>query len=374
MSLRARLAGAFALVALVTAAIVALSTPIIVGRGFSLLQTDGAAGPNPAGFGRGPGPGAGAHAQQVRDETILGLIVAAVAAAAGASVLGFVVASRISSPLKDLEQSATAIAGGDLSRRTGLAQRTDEVGSLGRSFDAMAGELERAEAVRRRLFQDAAHELRTPLTVIDATTTAVLDGVYAHEDRHLETIRDQSRLLARIVDDLRTISLAEAGQLPLDVEPVDVDRLLDDTIRAFAARADATGHRLSLEATPRLVVLADAGKLAQSLAAYVNNSIDHTPAGTDIVVEAGVPGPSLVRLAVRDTGPGIAADDASHLFDRFYRADPGRDRSDASSGLGLAIVRAFVEAQGGSVGVANITSGGARFWIDLPAAGVAGVE
>ena len=297
------------------------------------------------------GLGAGMHAQQVQQDTIVTMIVVAIVAALGASLVGFVLAGRIAEPLGRLRVAAGAVAHGDLTRRSGIADRTDEIGPLGRSFDTMAGELEEDATSRRRFFQDVVHELKTPLAVIDATSSAVLDGVYAHEDRHLETIRSQSRLLARIVDDLRTISLAEAGQLPLQPTSVDVARVASDIAQAFDARAREAGVRIVVAVSPGLAVRADPDRLQQVLTALLDNAIRHAPAGSDVVLESAAPAAGRVRLAVRDAGPGIAAADRPHVFDRFYQADASRDRSAGTSGLGLSIVKALVEAQGGSVGV-----------------------
>ncbi len=206
-----RLALAFAAVAAATAAAVAIAAPPIVGRGFALMQAGESGAPGVGMGGRGPGPGAGAGAAylaQAQQEATTIIVVVAVVAAAVASLVGIVIAWWITRPLVHLERAATAVASGDLSARSGVAGRGDELGSLGRSFDAMAADLERSEAARRRFFADAAHEMKTPLAVIEATTAAVLDGVYPHNDRHLATIRDQARLLGRVVDDLRTVSLA----------------------------------------------------------------------------------------------------------------------------------------------------------------------
>jgi two-component system, OmpR family, sensor histidine kinase BaeS len=362
MSLRLRLVTAFALVALGTAALVSLAAPGIVGRGFAQMQ----ASPGGGQGGHGMGPMAGMHARQVQQETTLTIVAVALGAAAVASLLGVVLASTVARPLRRLETAAVDLAGGNLERRSGLADRTDEFGALGRSFDTMAGELERTEEMRRRFFQDAVHELKTPLAVIDATTSAVLDGVYRHEDRHLETIRDQSRLLARIVDDLRTISLAEAGVLPLHPEPVAVTGLLHDMTASFSARVDGAGIRLVTAAPATdLTVLADPDRLRQVLGALLDNAIRHTPSGGEIVLEAERRGTGT-RIAVRDAGPGVRPEDAPHLFDRFYQADPARDRSTGTSGLGLAIVKAIVDAHGGAAGVDPVPGSGARFWIDLP--------
>jgi signal transduction histidine kinase len=384
--LGARLALAFAAVAIGTAVAVAIAAPPIVGRGFAAMQAAQASGPPSAGNGPGPGhgmgggagPGAGmgigqgAYLAQAQQETTTTIIVVAVLAAAIASLLGVLMARRIARPLEQLEEAAGAVARGDLAARSGLSGRADEIGSLGRSFDAMAVDLERNDASRRRFFQDAAHEMKTPLAVIEATAAAVMDGVYEHDDRHLGTIRSQARLLGRVVDDLRTISLAEAGALPLRLEPVLLGEVLPSIGAAFAARADAAGVTLStgLAEGPPLVVNADRERLGQAMAALVDNAIRFAPSGGRVVLQAG-PSPrsaNLVRIVVLDDGPGVPAEDMAHVFDRFYQVDPARDRGSGTSGLGLAITRAIVEAHGGSTGVENPAEGGARFWIDLPLA------
>ena len=364
MSLRVRFAFGFALVAIVTAAIVALAVPPIVGRGFSAVEAE--TDPVSRGQGRGPGPQAGLHAQEAQQETIRNLVLAAVLAAGGASLLGVVLAGRLIEPLRRLEAGAHAVASGDLSRRSSVADRGDEIGALGRSFDAMASALEAEDAARRRFFQDAAHELKTPLAVVEATATAVLDGVYLHEDRHLETIREQSRRLSRIVDDLRTISLSEAGALPLAIAPVDVADLVRRDVASLEPRARTAGIELRAEASDGLVVDADTDRIRQVLSALIDNAVTFTPRGGSITVLAERRD-GRVRIAVRDTGPGFADADAPHVFERFYRADRARDRATDSSGLGLAIVSAIVSAHGGTVGAANADTGGAVVWIELPA-------
>lgn len=382
MSLRSRLAAAFALVALLTAIAIALTAPTIVGRGFAAMQADPAAsgmGPGTGpGMGQGLGPGrgngagatggmGGQHAAQVQQETTQTIIAVAVVAAGLASLLGVLLAARMTRPLGRLEHAAAEIARGHTGVRSGLGGRRDEIGSLARSFDGMAAELQAAETTRRRFFQDAAHELRTPLAVIDATTSAVLDGVYPHDDRHLETIRAQSRLLGRIVDDLRTVSLADAGTLPLRRERVDVEPLLAAVARDMGPRATAAAITVAVQAGGAPAVMADPDRVRQVVAALVDNALRHTPGGGWVRLEARSEGVWAV-LAVADSGPGVAEADLPHVFDRFYQADEARDRSTGTSGLGLAIVRALVEAQGGTVTAANEPGAGARFEVRLPAA------
>jgi signal transduction histidine kinase len=367
MTLRVRLAAAFAAVALLTAIVVAASAPTIVGRGFAAMQSAGGTAPGQGqGQGQGPGPMAGMHAAQVERETTLTLVLVALGAAIVASICGILIADRVVRPLGGLERSAAAVARGERGVRSGVADRTDEIGSLGRSFDRMAAGLETAEVGRRRFFQDAAHELKTPLAVIDATTSAVLDGVYAHEDRHLQTVRDQSRSLARIVDDLRTISLADEGVLELRVEQVAIDDLLGSIGRDMAARAEAVGVRIERRSSPGIFLEADADRLRRALVALVDNAIRHGSRAGWIRLEAARVATDRVLVSVTDSGPGIAAEDLPHVFERFYRSDPARDRTTGSSGLGLAIVRAVVEAHGGRVRATNEPGAGARFELELP--------
>jgi len=364
MSLRIRLALIFALVAMVTAGAIALMTPAIVDQGFRQAEADSLDGSQDGGPGLGPREGRG-RLGRAQQETTLAIVLGAAVAAAGASILGILVAGRLVRPLAQLREAAADVAAGNLARRSQLADRGDEIGDLARSFDGMAESLERSDVARRRLFQDAAHELKTPLTVIDATTTAILDGVYHHDDRHLQTIREQSQLLTRLVDDLRTVSLAESGHLPLRRADVDVAEVLGAVVQGFAARAELAGVLLEVEPIDgHITTYADHERLRQMLAALVDNALRHTPPGGTVTIEARRAG-GEVCLAVRDSGPGIPVDDLPYVFDRFYRADPSRQRSSGSSGLGLAIVRALADAQGGSVGVENVEPHGARFQLSL---------
>jgi two-component system, OmpR family, sensor histidine kinase BaeS len=427
MSLRWRIALGFALVALATAAVIALATPPIVQQGFSDIDTDKDAD-RPAATVLSPGnsfspeletddggpavsvattttttttaaaaavataapttaPAAPAPTSgQAEQTTILRLLVAVAMAASAASLIGLWAAGRLVRPLTTLEQAAAGVARGDLGQRSGLADRSDEFGQLGRTFDSMAGQLELAEETRRRFLQDSAHELKTPLAVIEATSSAMIDGVYTPERRHLETIRDQSRILARIVDDLRTISLAEGGHLPLQRRPLDVRAIAESVAAGFEARAAASSIGLSTDGPSGLLIDADPDRLRQIIGALVDNALRHTPAGgsvrlvvSPVVTTPGIarkgasqtgkssPLQPLVRIAIEDSGTGIPADALPSIFERFYQADPSRSRGTGTSGLGLSIVKALAEAHGGRAGAENRAEGGARLWIELPA-------
>jgi two-component system sensor histidine kinase BaeS len=386
-SLRLKIALGFAAVALATAAVISIAIPPIVGHGFAELaagspsptvdaggdgpgQGRGTGGGNPGnpGNGAGPGPNAAAHAAQVQQDTTVELILIAVAAALAASAAGFFVAGRMARPLTELARASRNVAAGDLGSRSGLDDRSDEFGEVGRSFDEMATELQRTERERQRFVQDVVHELRTPLTVIEGTAGAMEEGIFPAEPRHLRTIREQTQLLSRIVDDLRTIGLAEAGVLRLEREPVDAGELAAATTAAFEARAAAQGIGLIADVEPGCSMDADPDRLRQVLAALVDNGLRHTPRGGAVSI-IGRRAEATVRLAVEDGGPGIAEEDLPRIFDRLYQADPSRDRRTGTSGLGLSIVRAVVEAHGGQVGAENRASGGARVWFEVPASG-----
>jgi two-component system sensor histidine kinase BaeS len=236
----------------------------------------------------------------------------------------------------------------------------------------MASDLQKAEETRQRFLQDTAHELRTPLTVIDATSSAILDGVYEPERRHIETIRDQSRVLARVVEDLRTISLAEGGHLPLDRTQLDVGEVLSSVAAGFEARAKAGNVRVDVVVASALTVAADPVRLRQIVGALVDNALQHTPEGGTVRLGAarlsrGGGQPDVIRVAVEDTGAGIPPEALPRIFERYFQAGPSRSRHPGTSGLGLSIVRALAEAHGGTVGAENRTEGGARLWFELPA-------
>lgn len=388
MSLRWRIALGFAIVALATAAVVALAVPRIVSQGFSEFETEvgqnaegpvassgaiaSANGEGDTGEGQPATTPTSTPTRQAQQDTILRLLVAAAGAAALASLLGLLAAGRLVRPLDRLEKAAAGVARGDLTQRSGLADRSDEFGQLGRTFDSMASDLQKAEETRRQFLQDTAHELRTPLTVIDATSSAILDGVYEPERRHIETIRDQSRVLARVVEDLRTISLAEGGHLQLDRKALDLGEVLSSVAAGFEAPADAASIRVTLVGAAGLAVVADPVRLRQIVGALVDNALRHTPPGGTVTLSAvrsprGAGQRETVRVAVEDSGAGIPPDALPHIFERYFQAGPSRNRHPGTSGLGLSIVRALAEAHGGSVGAENRAEGGARLWFDLPA-------
>jgi two-component system sensor histidine kinase BaeS len=197
-----------------------------------------------------------------------------------------------------------------------------------------------------------------------------MDGVYGHDDRHLTTIREQARLLGRVVDDLRTISLADTGALPLSLGDIRLGEVIASVAVAFAAKAEARGVALvaAPAAGPDVVVMADRDRLAQAVATMVDNAIRFASPGGGVEIRGSTTGPMTARIEVIDDGPGVPPADIDRVFDRLYQADVSRDRASGTSGLGLAIARAIAEAHRGRVGVENRVGGGATFWIEVPRA------
>jgi signal transduction histidine kinase len=299
-------------------------------------------------------------------ETVNRAVVWAVLLVAAAALLAAVLLSRqLVAPLRQLTAAAEAMSSGDLSQRVDV-RTGDEVGDLALAFNRMAGDLQVAEVQRRQMTADIAHELRNPLSVIRGNLEAIFDGIYPADIEHLTPIYEETLLLQRLVEDLRLLSLADAGQLELIRSDVDVEQLLSGVAESAQAVAQDRGITLHVE-TPEepLVVDGDADRLRQVIGNLVSNALRYTPAGGAVTLSARR-ADHRVRFAVTDTGPGIPAEDLSHVFDRFYRGDSARNRASGGSGLGLAIARALVEAHGGTISVESTVGQGATFLVELP--------
>lgn len=268
-------------------------------------------------------------------------------------------ASRLAAPVGDLIEAAERIERGDYATRvTPRGPRT--VRSLGGAFNAMSARLERSETERRRLLADVTHELRTPLTVIQGDVEAMIDGVHAADREHLEALLDETHVLARLIDDLRTVSLAEAGALALHREPTDVSQLVRETLASFDAAAAAAGVRLTGEAEGAGSAAVDPLRVREVLTNVIANALRYTPRGGEIAVRA-TGDEARVAVGVKDSGPGIAPDVLPHVFDRFTRSpeSPG-------AGLGLAIAKSLVTAHGGTIEATSTPGQGTEIRFTLP--------
>lgn len=325
----------------------------------------------------------GTHEQSFLAGVNRALLLGGSLAALLAIALGLWLAARLTSPLRRLDEAARRIAEGDLASRVHIDSQ-DEVGALGQSFNHMAQSLQQEERSRQQMVADIAHELRTPLSIIQGNLEALQDGIFAPDKENLEILAGESRLLARLVQDLQVLASAEAGQLSLDRQEQDIQPLLEMTVRRFQSDAAGQGVQLSLEPLPALpALMIDAQRISQVLGNLLSNALRHTPAGGMVTVRAqwvavseGRPQPGglfpstpalpFLAVFVQDTGEGIPAEDVAHVFERFYRADRSRSRATGGSGLGLTIARQLVRAHGGDIGVESQVGQGSTFAFTLP--------
>lgn len=265
---------------------------------------------------------------------------------------------RVAAPVGDVMEAADRVAAGDYEVRV-RERGPRDVQRLGRAFNEMAERLGTNETRRRQLLADVAHELRTPLSVIRANLEAILDGLYPMDDAHLRSVLDGTTVMSRLLDDLQTLSTAEAGALVLHREPVAPRQLVDAVVQSFTAQAADEDIRLEARADPLPEIEVDRLRIGEVLSNLLANAIRHTPAGGEVVVSATAVAEGI-EFSVIDTGTGITPEQLPHVFDRFSRApdSPG-------AGLGLAIAKTLVEAHEGRIR-AESGAGGTMFVITLP--------
>jgi two-component system, OmpR family, sensor histidine kinase BaeS len=267
---------------------------------------------------------------------------------------------RLSAPLDDMLEAAGRVAGGDYSTRV-VEKGPPEVRSLARAFNDMASRLHQADKQRRNQLADTTHELLTPLTVIQGNLEGMLDGVYPTDEAHLHGLLEETNILARLVEDLRTLALAESGALQLKKEPTDLSPFLREVADVFQSQSASAGVTITVDAPGDLPSLdIDPSRMRQVLANLLANALHYSPAGGNIHLACESDGKDIL-LAVRDEGPGIPTADLENVFERFYKStDSG------GMGLGLAIARHLVEAHGGSILAENAPGGGTVMRISLP--------
>jgi len=295
------------------------------------------------------------------------LLLSAGVAAILALMLTVTLSRRILGPVEALTRAARAMERGDLAQRVQVESR-DEVGDLGKAFNAMAGSLARNEELRRNMVSDVAHELRNPLFTVRGNVEAIVDGYLPPDGKTMKSIHEDIMLLSRLVDDLQELALAEAGQLRLDRTATELRDVIRRAIRVAEPQAAVRGITLSAdlpEGLPEVDI--DPGRVGQVLQNLLSNALAHTPEGGAVVVRAGL-GSGMVEAWVEDTGSGIPSEHLPHIFERFYRADPSRSRATGGSGIGLAIAKKLVEAHGGRIWVESRLGKGSSFRFSLPLA------
>jgi two-component system sensor histidine kinase BaeS len=267
--------------------------------------------------------------------------------------------------LDELVEATRAVEAGDYTVRVGPKPRgLRPVRQLVAGFDTMTARLETDERQRRTLLAEVSHELRTPLTVVQGNLEAIIDGVYPPDPAHLAVVLDETRVLARLIDDLRTLALSEAGTLALHREPTDPELLVADVVRSFEAPAAAVGVELTAAIDGDLPILdVDPVRIREVLANLVANALRHTPAGGRVTVGGSVE-TGWIRLEVRDTGRGVEPELLPHIFDRFVTGDDSR-----GTGLGLAIARQLVVAHGGEIDAESVPGSSTTIRVRLPLTG-----
>jgi two-component system, OmpR family, sensor histidine kinase BaeS len=319
-----------------------------------------------SGDGGGRRPGMGTPEADLLARITQAITYSAVGAATIALLLALLLARTLTQPIRELTAATQVVARGALGQQVAVRSR-DELGTLAASFNRMSSDLAQASTLRRQMTADIAHDLRTPLSVILGYTEALRDGKLPGTEDVYETMHIEAQHLQHLIDDLRTLSLADAGELPLMRQPMTPRALLQRAGAAYSAQAQAQHVTLAVQAAADgAEVDVDPERMAQVLGNLLGNALRYTPAGGTITLTAESAG-GMVHLLVADTGAGIAAGDLPHIFERFYRADRSRQQENGSSGLGLAIAKSIVEAHGGTITVTSAVGQGTTFTISLPA-------
>ena len=303
----------------------------------------------------------GLFLRNINRATLLSALVAILLAV----TLGGLLAFTMTRSLRELTEATVEIASGKLGRQVKVRSK-DELGELANSFNQMSLDLARATQARRRMTADIAHDLRSPLSVIAGYAEALSDGKLAGSPEIYGILFQETKHLSRLVEDLRTLSLADAGELSLNLQSTQPRAILEQVAARHAVAAQQKGISLRVEPVqdlPRVTV--DVERLAQVFDNLIMNAFRFTPQGGEVVLAARALN-GTVQLQVRDNGRGIAPEDLPHIFDRFYRGDKSRQLS-GESGLGLAIARSIVEAHGGKIRVESVPGQGATFTIDIEA-------
>ena len=294
------------------------------------------------------------------------LLYGALIGAVIALLLGIFLSRTLTRPIRELTQATHAVSEGNLSQQVPV-RSNDELGELAKAFNKMSAELSRSVSARKQMTADIAHELRTPLSLILGHAEAVHDGVLPPTLENFEIIRDEATRLEHLVNDLRTLSLADAGELTITLQTIEPGRLLKEVVSLYQYQTQRKNISLDLEiASPLSTVEVDPGRMTQVLTNILDNALRHTPESGRILLSARETN-HQIEITIQDSGPGLKAEDLDRIFERFYRTDSARQRDySGGSGLGLAIAKSIVQAHGGQLSAKSETGNGLKVIIKLP--------
>ena len=298
--------------------------------------------------------------------TNLMLVYIAVGASIVALLLGILLSRTLTRPIRELTEATHAVAGGNLGLKVSV-RSNDELGELAASFNKMSTDLARSTDTRKQMTADIAHELRTPLSLILGHAEAVHDGVLPPNRENFEIIREEALRLEHLVDDLRILSLADAGELSINLQEVSPQKLLKDVEATYLHIARQKNVKIQLHVPSDIPMLyIDPGRITQVLTNILDNALHHTPEGGQINLSAQNVQDG-VEISVQDSGPGIEGRDVNNIFERFYRTDSARHREEGGSGLGLAIAKSIVQAHNGQIWAESTPGQGLKIVVRFPA-------
>jgi len=274
-------------------------------------------------------------------------------------------ANGLTRSLRELTKATQSLAAGKLGQQVPVRSQ-DELGELAAAFNQMSADLARAREIRQQMTADIAHELRTPLSIILGHAEALSEGALPPEAETFRIIHDEARQLNRLVEDLRTLSLSDAGELSLVREPVEPGALLERVANSYASLAGEKEIALRVNAAPELSpIYVDLERMVQVFSNLLDNAIRYTPKGGVVELSANLDGESMV-FKIKDSGSGIPPEELPLIFNRFYRLDKARQRAEGGTGLGLAIAKSIVENHGGQIAVESEVGRGVTFIVTLP--------
>ncbi|MCF7875694.1 cell wall metabolism sensor histidine kinase WalK [Candidatus Bipolaricaulota bacterium] len=289
---------------------------------------------------------------------------AAIISVLAAIFLTLIYSRRTLKPIKDITSAAERIEHGNLDQEVDVRSR-DEVGKLASAFNSMAEELKKQERLRKNMVSDVAHELRSPLTKIHGYLKAIKEGTMETNEKAINSLYRNSRLLKRLVDDLHDLTMAEAGRLNLDKQPILLDDIVSRVVESINLRLEEENIELNTESNGEILLNVDPDRIHQVLLNLLENAIVHSPEGGTIQLDTELTD-NQVEISISDEGEGIPKEDLPHVFDRFYRVDRSRSRTTGGTGLGLTISKELVEAHEGKVEVRSEKGEGSTFTVTLP--------